>query len=124
MDKCLDAQTRLDLISGLLQHLNKLKEKTNTLIGATGAKSVAVPDGPKVEAVEENKEKTKQEPVNDAAVPVKNKPVNIAQPQKVDKLMDIIINNPNIIRRNDQTSWKSMAKPCRALISKSCTPPY
>ena len=83
-----------------------------------------MPDEPKVEAVKENKENIKQEPVKDAAVSVKNESLKIAQQQQVDKLMDIIINNPNIIRRNDQTSWKSMAKPCRALISTSCTPPY
>ena len=78
MDKIFDAQTKLDLVYGLLQRSNKLKEETNTLSGATDAKSVEVPDGPKVDAVKENTEKTKQESVNDAVLPVKNEPVKIA----------------------------------------------
>ena len=102
MDKSLDAQTRLDLVSGLLQRFNKLKEETNTLRGATDAKSLAVPDGLKVEAVKQTKENTKQAPDNDAAVPVKNEHVKIAHSEKMDKLMNIISFNPNIIRRNDQ----------------------
>ena len=61
-DKSLAAQTRLDLVSGLLQRFKKLKKETNTLSGATDAKNVAVPDGPKVETVKKNKEKPKQKP--------------------------------------------------------------
>ena len=44
-----------------------------------------------------------KKPVTDNVEPVKNveQPVKIAQPQKVDKLINIIGNNPQIIRRNN-----------------------
>ena len=65
-----------------------------------------MPDGPKVETVKEdpNKVKSKQDPpVTDKVEPVNNEvePLKIAQPNKVDKLMDILGNNHYIIRRND-----------------------
>ena len=60
---------------------------------------------PKVEAVKSNSTKVEptKEPVIDKVEPVKDEeqPVKIAQPQKVDKLINIIGNNPQIIRRNN-----------------------
>ena len=46
----------------------------------------------------------KQVPMKDEAVPVRAElePVRVAVPHTADKLIDLISNNPNIIRRNDQ----------------------
>ena len=71
----------------------------------TAVKNVTVPDAPKVEAVKPNSNKVEptKEPVTDKVEPVTNEeqPVKIAQQQKVDKLINIIGNNPKIIRRNN-----------------------
>ena len=101
MQTDLDPQQKLDLISGQQQRFNQLREKTNTLTGATAAKGVAGPDAPKVEPI---KAEAKQEPVKNEAVPIKAEaePVKTSVPHKADKLMDLISNSPNIIRRNDQ----------------------
>ena len=48
-----------------------------------------------------NKATPDQQPVKDGAVNNAVQPVPIAQPQKVDKLMDIIWINPQNIRRDD-----------------------
>ena len=95
-----DPQQKLDLISGLQQRFNQLKEETNTLTGLTSAKGAASPE---VDAnkVDQNKATLKQQVVADGTFKNAAQPVLIAQPQKVDKLMDIIGNNSQIIRRND-----------------------
>ena len=97
MDKNLDAQQKLDLISSMQQRFTKLKEETNTLSGDSAVKNAAcstVPDASKVEAVKPNSTKVEptKEPVTDKVEPVKDEeqPVKIAQPQKVDKLLNII----------------------------------
>ena len=70
------------------------------MTGLTAAKGFAAPDvdagnaGP-------NKATPDQQPVKDGAVKNAMQPVPNAQTHKVDKLMDIIGNNPQIIRRND-----------------------
>ena len=105
MDKILDAQQKLDLISSMQQRFTKRKEETNTLSGDSAVKNVTIPDAPKVEAVKPNSTKVEptKEPVTDKVEPVKDEeqPVKIAQQQKVDKLLNIIGNNPQIIRRNN-----------------------
>ena len=105
MDKNFDAQQRLDLISSMQQRFTKLKEKTNTLSRDSVVKNVTVPDFPKAEAVKPNSTKVEptKEPVTDEVEPVKDEeqPVKISQPQKVDKLLNIIGNNSQIIRRNN-----------------------
>ena len=103
----LDPQQKLDLISGPQQRFNLLREETNTLTGVTAAKGVAGADAPKVEQA---KATAKQEPVKDEAVPVKAEPIKVAMPQNADKLMDLISNSPNIIRRNDQNELEVNGK--------------
>ena len=94
MDKNLDAQQKLDLISSMQQRFTKLKEETNTLSGDSAVKNVTVLNAPKVEAVKPNLNKVKptKEPVTDKVEPVKDKEqlVKIAQHQLVDKLINII----------------------------------
>ena len=104
-DKNLDAQQRLDFISSMQQRFTKLKEETKTLSWDSAVKNVTIPDAPKVEAVKPNStnvEPTKK-PVTDKVEPLKDEEqlVKIAQTQKVDKLLNIIGNNPQIIRRNN-----------------------
>ena len=103
MDTSLDAQQKLDLISSMQQRFTKLKDETNTFSWNSAVKNVTVPDAPKVEAVKPNSTKVEptKEPVTDKIKPVKNEKhiVKIAQPQKVDKLINIIGNNPQIIGR-------------------------
>ena len=105
MDKKLDAQQKLDFISSMQQRFTKLKEETNTLSGDSAVKNVTVKDAPKVEAIKPNSTKVEptKEPVTDKVEPVKDEeqPVKIAQPHKVVKLLNIIRNNPQIIRRNN-----------------------
>ena len=64
-------------------------------------------DAPKVEQA---KATAKQEPVKDEAVAVKAEPIKVAMPQNADKLMDLISNSPNIIRRNDQNELEVNGK--------------
>ena len=54
LDKNLDAQQKLDLISSMQQCFTKLKEETNTLSGDSSVKNVTVLDALKVEAVKPN----------------------------------------------------------------------
>ena len=63
----LDPQQKLDLISGLQQRFNQLKEETNTLTGLTAAKGVAAPEVDAGNAFP-NKATPKQQPVTDGAV--------------------------------------------------------
>ena len=99
----------MDLISSLQQRFNQLKKETNTLTGETAAKSIAVPDGTKVEAVKQksNQVETKQEPPGTNKVePVKHKveSVKVAHSQKVDKLIDTSETTPTSIAIMLQTS--------------------
>ena len=90
----------MDLLSGLQQRFNQLKEETNTLTGLTAAKDVAAPDVDAGKAGP-NKATSIQHPVTDGFVKNAMLPVPIAQTQIVDKLMDIFGNNPQVIRRNN-----------------------
>ena len=72
------------------------------MTGLTSAKVAASPEVDAGNAVS-NKATPKQQPVTYGAVNNAVKPVPIAQTHKVDKLMDIIGNNPQIICRNDST---------------------
>ena len=74
MDKNLDAQQKLDLISSMQQRFTKLKGETNTLSGDSSVKNVTVPDAPKVKAVKPNSTKVKptKEFVTDKVEPVKD----------------------------------------------------
>ena len=54
MEKNLDAQQKLDLLSSMQQRFTKLKDETNTLSGDSAVKNVTVQDAPKVEAVKPN----------------------------------------------------------------------
>ena len=105
MDKILDAQQKLDLISSMQQRFTKLKEETNTLSGDSAVKNVTVPDSPRVETVKPNSTKVEPttESVTDIGKPLKyeEQPVKIAQPQNVNKLINIIGNNPQIVCRNN-----------------------
>ena len=100
MDKNLDAQQKLDLISNMQHRLTKLKEETNTLSGDSAVKNVTVSDAPKVEAVKPNSIKVEptKKPLTDKVKPVNDeeKPVQIAQPHKVGKLINILGNKPQI----------------------------
>ena len=51
-----------------------------------------------------NKATLKQQPVTDGSVQIAMHPVPIAQPHKVDNLIDIIYNNPKIVYRNDSNN--------------------
>ena len=95
-----DPQQKLNLISGLQQRFNQLKDETNTLTGLTAARSVAAPEVDAGKAGP-NKATPDQQPVKDGIVKNAMQPVPIAQTHKVHKLMDIIWNNPQIIRCND-----------------------
>ena len=88
----LDLQQKLNLISGLQQRFNQLKEETNTLTGLTAAEGVAAPDVD-ADKAGPNKATPDQQPEKDGAVKNAMQPVPIAQTHKVDKLMDIIGNN-------------------------------
>jgi hypothetical protein len=97
----LDDQQKIDLISGPQQRFNTLREETNTLNGESSTGGTAAPlTAPKVEPT---KTKSKSEPSAIAKQePVVDKEeVKVVAPQKADKLMELIGNNPNIIRRND-----------------------
>ena len=110
MDKTHVTQQKLNLISSMQQRFTKLKEETYILSEDSVVKNVTVPDASKVEAVKPNSTKVepKTELVTDKVEPVKNEeqPVKIAQPQKVDKMINIIGNNPQIIRRNNANELK------------------
>ena len=56
--KDLDPQQKLDLISGLQQRFNQLKEETNTLTGLTSAKCVAAPTSMPVRQVRTKRHRT------------------------------------------------------------------
>ena len=102
--KDLDPQQKLDLISGPQQRFNTLREETNTLNGDTIGKSSTSTKAnavPKEEKTEATGNKAKEEPMV-----VKNEPVKIVAPPQADKLMDLIGNNPNIIRRNDENEME------------------
>lgn len=104
MRKDLDPQQINDLVSGPRQRFNQLKEETNTLNGESSKSGPSAPKltTPKVEPTEA-KAKTEPADANVKQEPIvnHNAAVKIDQPQKADKLMDLIGNNPNIIRRND-----------------------
>ena len=80
------------------QRFTKIKEKTNTFSGDSADNNVTVSDASKVEAVKPNSFKVKPttELVTDKVKPVKNEEqfVRIAKQQIVDKLINIIGNNP------------------------------
>ena len=103
----LDPQQKIDLCSGPRQRFNQLREETNTLNGdntakAAGAAAPKVPDQPVAKAKAEPMDaEAKQEPIVE-----KNEVVKEVQPQIADKLMDLIGNNPNIIRRNDDNEME------------------
>ena len=83
------------------QHFYQLKQETFTLTWLTTANGSFSPG---VDAVKADPKKAtpKQKLKTNGAI--KNnavQPVPIAQPQNVDKLMEILGNNPQIIRRND-----------------------
>ena len=65
--KDLDPQQKLDLISGLQERFNQLKEQTNTLTGLTAAKGAAAPDVDAGKAVP-NKATPNQQPVTNGTV--------------------------------------------------------
>ena len=98
--KDLDPQQKIDLCSGPRQRFNQLREETNTLNGVSSATGAAAPKAEtKVEPTEAKvkaEPKTKPEPIA-----IQNDDAKVVAPQKADKLMDLIGNNPNIIRRND-----------------------
>ena len=101
MRKDLDPQQKIDLCSGPRQRLNTLREKTNTLHGESNSGVSSQKVDTKAEPTET---KTKAKPKTNAKqepIVVQNEPVKVNAPQKADKLMDLIGNNPNIIRRND-----------------------
>ena len=103
----LDPQQKIDLCSGPRQRFNQLREETSTLNGdntakAAGAAAPKVPDQPVAKAKAEPIEaEAKQEPIVE-----KNEEVKVVQPKIADKLMDLIGNNPNIIRRNDDNEME------------------
>ena len=103
----LDPQQKIDLCSGPRQRFNQLREETTTLNGdntskATGAAAPKVPDKPVAKAKAEPIEaEAKEEPIVE-----KNEDVKQAPPQVANKLMDLIGNNPNIIRRNDDNEME------------------
>ena len=103
----LDPQQKIDLCSGPRQRFNQLREETSTLNGdntskATGAAAPKVPDKPVAKAKAEPIEaEAKEEPIVE-----KNEEVKQAPPQVANKLMDLIGNNPNIIRRNDDNEME------------------
>jgi hypothetical protein len=102
MRKDLDDQQKIDLISGPQQRFNTLREETNTLNGESSAGAPAAPMS--VPKVEPTMSKTKAEPPDISKMePIddQTKEVKVVVPQKADKLMELIGNNPNIIRRND-----------------------
>ena len=108
MRKDLDPQQKIDLCSGPRQRFNQLREETNTLNGESTATGPAAPkvDQPKVELTDA---KAKTEPTANAKqepTVIQNEAVKVVQPQKADKLMDLIGNNPNIIRRNDENEME------------------
>ena len=86
------------------------KRRRPTLLVKTAVKNVTVLDASRVEAVKQNSTKVEPttEPVTDKVGPVKNEeqPVKIAQPQNVDKLINIIGNKSQIIRRNNANELK------------------
>ena len=98
--KDLDPQQKLDLISEVQQRFNQLREETNILTKLTSSKGAASPEVDAGKAVL-TKATPKQQPVTYGAVNNAVKPVPIAQTHKVDKLIVIFGNNPQIIRRND-----------------------
>ena len=110
MNKNLDANKKLYLISSIQQRFNKLTENTNTLNGDSAVKNVTVANAPKVEALKtnSNKRKPRTDHVTDKVKPVKNKKQHAKNPQpnKVDKLINNICNNPQIIRRNNANKLK------------------
>ena len=105
INKTLYAQQKLDLIPSMQQCLTILTNETTTLSGDSAVKNVTVPDASKLEAVKPNSTRveTTTKPVTDKVEPVKNEEqsVKIAQPPIDDKLINIIGNNPLIIRRNN-----------------------
>ena len=109
--KDLDTQQKLDLISGLQMRFYQLKEETNTQTGLTSAKGAASPEVDAGKAVS-IKATPKQQPVKDGAVNNAVQPVPISQTHKVYKLMDIIGNNPQIIRHYDsnklEVNWHAV----------------
>jgi hypothetical protein len=98
MRKDLDPQQKIDLCSGPRQRFNQLKEETNTL---SGESSAAGTTGPKVQTEVEQTE-TKVEPTEkQEPTVIKNDQVKKVEPTKANNLIDLITNNPNIIRRTD-----------------------
>ena len=95
------------------QRFNQLKKETDTLTWLTSAAGAASPEVDAGNAVS-NKATTKQQPVTYGAVTNPVQPVPITQTHKVDKLMDIIANNPQIIRRTDSNELEvtGHAVPC------------
>ena len=100
--KDLDPQQKIDLCSGPRQRFNQLREETNTLNGESSSTGLgAAKPTTKVEPTET---KAKPEPTAGAKqepIAIRNEDVTVVQPQKADKLMELLGNNPNIIRRND-----------------------
>ena len=99
--KDLDHQQKLDLVSGPRQRFNQLREETNTLNGESITGLAAAPAAPKAEPKQEPTE-TKVKPEANrmqSRSMIPNEPVKVIQQHN--KLMDLIGNNPNIIRRND-----------------------
>ena len=100
MRKDLDNQQKLDLVSGPRQRFNQLREETNTLNGESITGLAAAPAAPKAEPKQEPTEtKVKPEAIDAKPIEIPNEPVKVTQQHN--KLMDLIGNNPNIIRRND-----------------------
>lgn len=98
----LDPQQKLELTSGPRQRFNQLREESNTLNGENLSKGS---DAPSTVHVKKTEPVVNPQPIDAAAkdepVVMKNEPVKVAQPKQADKLMDLIGNNPTVIRRND-----------------------
>ena len=110
------------------QRFTKLKNKTNILSGDVAVKNVTVPDVLNVEAVKLNLTKVEQtkQPVTDKLALVTNEvqPVKIAQPKIVDKPINIICNNSQIVRRNNANKLEINCYAVMALILTSSTRPF
>ena len=113
----LDPQQKIDLCSGPRQRFNQLREETATLNGdntskSSGAAAPKVPDKPvakpKAEPIiAEAKEEPMVADVEEEPI-VEKEEVKAVQPKVANKLMDLIGNNPNIIRRNDDNDGMAM----------------
>ena len=112
----LDPQQKIDLCSGPRQRFNQLREETATLNGdntgkSSGAAAPKVPDKPvakpKAEPiVAEAKEEPMVADVEKEPIVEKNEEVKVDHPKVANRLMDLIGNNPNIIRRNDDNEME------------------